>query len=47
MRPIDERALRFLENHTDSLVVLDSYHYGMSAVENQYAPILILSSFMR
>lgn len=33
MRPIDERALRFLEYHTDSLVVLDSYHYGMSAVE--------------
>ena len=31
-RPMDERALRFLETHTDTLMVLDALDYGMDAV---------------
>ena len=31
-RPMDERALAFLETHTDTLMVLDAKEYGMEAV---------------
>jgi fructoselysine-6-P-deglycase FrlB-like protein len=32
-RPIDERAERFLQSHTDTLMVLDSAEYGMGEVD--------------
>lgn len=39
-RPMDERALSFLETHTDTLMVLDALEYGMDAVAFDVRPYL-------
>lgn len=37
-RAMDERALAFLETHTDTLMVLDAMEYGMGDVPGASAP---------
>ncbi len=39
-RPMDERALSFLETHTDTLMVLDALEYGMDVVAMDVRPYL-------
>lgn len=39
-RPMDERALAFLETHTDTLMVIDALEYGMGAIDKAVRPYL-------
>ena len=39
-RMMDERALAFLETHTDTLMVLDALEYGMDAIDESVRPYL-------